>query len=195
MTQNIKESCSHSSPLTEIKEEEKTDTIEIHILNNPFKIATKEKKDTETSFMEIQFTLKRRMRSSVLEILMSYRVERFMTEMHIMMNMITAALSQPDTTVKIISKIILETLLISKMIFWNMIKVMYQDTNRYEFSINKNLQKSYIAKLLFCFCRNEPFTSMISLLNVTYNNGSKLIKFEIEIWTYWYTYDAFRHRF
>merc|ERR1719270_128799 len=52
------------SPLTEIKEAEKTDTIEIHIHNNPFKIATKEKKDTETSFMGIQFTLKRRMRSS-----------------------------------------------------------------------------------------------------------------------------------
>merc|ERR1712038_895907 len=51
------------SPLAEIKEAGKTDTIEIHILNNPFKIATKEKKDTETSFVEIQFTLKRRMRS------------------------------------------------------------------------------------------------------------------------------------
>ena len=63
MKQNIKESCSHSSPLTEIKEAEKTGTIEIHILNNQFKIATKEKKDTEMSFMEIQFTLKKRMRS------------------------------------------------------------------------------------------------------------------------------------
>ena len=56
-------SVSHFSPLAEIKEAGKTDTIEIHILNNPFKIATKEKKDTETSFTEIQFTLKRRMRS------------------------------------------------------------------------------------------------------------------------------------
>ena len=56
-------SCSHFSPLVEIKEAGKTDTIEIHILNNQFKIATKEKKDMETSFMEIQFTLKRRMRS------------------------------------------------------------------------------------------------------------------------------------
>ena len=94
--------------------------IEIRTLNNPFKIdiLDREKNVTEMNFttlVVIDYILKNTMKSLVRETLMSSKEVPFMTQLNITMSTITTD-NRKDMMVKIILKIILETLPILKMI-------------------------------------------------------------------------------